>query len=552
MPCLSVVECPALDASCLRIHRFSTRKTIHLLALLATLPVIAPAAVTNYIWDGNAPNGNGNRRWSSAVNWAATNTVPPANNVRGLTNSDITFAGSLKLSPSMQNPYFIRSLVFDPTAGAFTLTAPGSTVLTIGAGGIVNQSANTQTIVNNLSLSNSQTWNASAGNLVVRGSVNLGANALTVAGAANVFQTNVIQGSGRIIKQGTGNLTLAGTGANVFSGGTTLDAGNITVAKVNALGSGPLTVNSGSLNLGSFNQTVGVFTMNGGSVVGTTAILTASAYQINSGTVNVRLGGNAPLVKSGSGTTTVTTPNVFNGGTIVNGGTLAINNTTGSGTGTGNVAVNSGGKLMGTGTVAGMITNGPGGTISAGSSVGLFNTGTQFWLGGSTNQWEISDAAGTAGVGWDLLNISGALNILATASNKTSLDVISFTLGGVPGQATNFDPAQSYLWTIAQTSGGVTFLAGQDVTSAFDLRVGGFANPLNGGAFDLALSSDGAQLNLVYTPAIIVPEPDKLSFAALAVCGYIYGRRFKQNWRSEYRPARRKDPQSSSTATAAA
>jgi autotransporter-associated beta strand protein len=268
--------------------------------------------------------------------------------------------------------------------------------------------------------------------------------------------------------------------------------------------------------------------------------------------LNVRLGGSGSFVKSSPGTTTVTAANLFSGGTTINGGTLAVNNLTGSGTGSGNVSINAGGMLQGTGTVGGEVTNGPGGTISAGNSVGLFNTGTQFWLGGSTNRWEISDATSTAGVGWDLLNISGTLNVLATAGNKATLDVLSLTLGGVPGEAANFDASQSYLWKIAQTSGGITFAPGEDVTTVFALMTGGFANPFNGGTFDLATSNGGLDLDLSFTPALAVPEPDKLSFAALAACGYIYGRRFKRHWRSDHRPVARPTPQPSSTATAAA
>lgn len=554
MPCLPTVEGCAFDLSCLRLHRFSRGKTTKLLALLAAvIPIAAPAAVTNYIWDGNAPFGNGSSRWSRFVNWSATNSAPPANNVRGLTNSDITFRGVLKLAPSMDRAYFIRSLTFDPTAGAFTLSSRGSQVLTIGAGGILNQSASTQTILSSLSLSNAQTWNAAAGNLVIRGGVNLGANALTVAGTANVSLADLVQGSAQIIKLGNGNLTFGGTAANTYSGGTTLDGGTITLAKANALGSGSLTVNSGTLNLGSLNQTVGLFSMTGGAVVGTSGTLTASAYQIQSGTVGVRLGGNGSFVKSGTGTTVVSTANLFSGGTVINGGTLAINNLTGSGTGSGNVSINSGGMLIGTGIISGMVTNRFGGTISAGADIGQFNTGSQFWLGGSTNRWEINDANSTAGLGWDLLNISGTLNILAAASNKTYLDVVSFTLGGVPGAAADFDPSQSYLWKIVQTSGGITFAPGEDAATVFELMTGKFANPLNGGRFDLATANGGRDLNLTYTPAILVPEPHTLAFIMLAACGYIYGRRFKRHWGSNgRRPVIAPSVQPSNTATAAA
>ena len=539
MPCLIAVNRRVFDRLRPQACRFLPAHLIGLVLLLATaLPVFTQAAVTNYVWDGGFL-GLGNSRWDRADNWnITTNTAPPANNIGGLTNSIITFSGVVKLTPLMENNYFIRSLVFDSSAGAFTLSSSGSQVLTIGAGGIANQSANRQTIVSGLSLSNSQTWDAGTGGLVVRGNANLGDNALTIAGSGNTLLTNVVQGSGAIIKQGAGNLVLAGTAANTYSGGTTLSGGTITVAKANALGSGPLTVNAGTLSLGSFNQTAGLFSMSGGSVIGTSAILTASAFQFSAGTVGVRLDSIGGLTKFGTGRTTLTGANTFSGGTVINGGTLAVNNTTGSGTGSGNVAINSGGTLAGNGTVSGIVTNSPGGTIAPGNSVGQLNTGSQIWFGGSTHELEISDATATAGVGWDLLNISGTLNILATSGDRTSLDVVSLTLGGTPGLAANFDPTQGYLWRILQTSGGITFAPGEDVTTAFTLLTGGFANALNGGQFGLETGNGGLDLNLIYTPAL-VPEPQALAFIALAACGLIYGRRFKRLWRSERRPVQR-------------
>jgi len=455
--------------------------------------------------------------------------MPVANSVGGLTNTDLTFSGSLKLAPVMENTYFIRSLIFDPSAGAFTLSSQGTEMLRIGSGGILNQSANTQTILSTLSLSNSQTWNVLAGDLNIQAGVSLGANIITIVGANDVTLAGLVQGSGRIVKQGGGDLLIGGASPNIYSGGTVLNDGTITLTKVNALGSGPLTITSGTLNLGSFNQAVGLFSMTGGTVSGTTGVLTASGYQVQSGTIGAQLGGSGSLIKSGGGVMTLATANTYSGGTIINGGTLAVNNLTGSGTGPGFVSINSGGTLIGRGSISGVITNRPGGTISPGAGIGQLSTGPQFWMGGSRFRWEIEDASSTAGVGWDLLNISGTLNVQGTAGNQITFDVASFTLAGNAGDAANFDPYQSYLWKMVQASGGITFMPGEDETTVFNLVTGGFANELDGGIFSLSLGNGGQDLYLVYTP---VPEPDKLSLMGLAVCTYIYGRRFKRNWTS--------------------
>jgi len=512
-------------------------KILHLVFLwVIWLPAIAPGQSTNYLWVGLANPGVGNARWNRASNW--TNSAPPPRSVAGLTNIDVTFAGVVKLAPSMQNNYYIRALIFASSAAGFTLDSQGGEVLAIGGGGIVNQSLNAQRIRSSLSLSNSQTWNAQAGNLNVQAPVNLGASTLTVAGDQDVSVDGVIRGTGRIVKQDSGELVIRGATRNTYSGGTTLNGGTMTVAKVNGLGTGFLTINSGTLNLGSYNQTVGQFSISGGTVNGTSATLTALGYQAFEGTINARLAGSGSFVKSGPGLMNLTTANTYGGGTVINGGTLAVNNLTGSGTGGGFVSVNNGGTLMGGGIISGLVTNHSGGTISPGFNIGQLTTGPEAWLGGSSFRWEISDAAATAGLGWDLLNVSGLLNILANGGNKVSLEVVSFTLGGGPGQTANFDPAQSYMWKIAQTTGGITFPAGEDATSVFNLVTSGFVNPGGGGTFSLSRSPGGQDLYLAYTPTA-VPEPDKLALLGLGACAYVYGRRIKRHWRTEPRAPNR-------------
>ena len=76
----------------------------------------------------------------------------------------------------------------------------------------------------------------------------------------------------------------------------------------------------------------------------------------------------AAITKVGTGSFTLTSANTHTGPTLINGGTLFVNNTTGSGTGTNYVAVNDSGTLGGTGFIFGPVTNFAGGTISPGSN----------------------------------------------------------------------------------------------------------------------------------------------------------------------------------------
>jgi len=218
------------------------------------------------------------------------------------------------------------------------------------------------------------------------------------------------------------------------------------------------------------------------------------------------ISGTGSLVKSGTGTVTLSGASSFSGGTTINGGRVVVNNVSGSGTGSGSVSINSSGTLGGTGTISGAVTNNPGGTLSAGSSVGQLNTGTEVWSGGSKILWEINDVDAGAGTGWDLLNIIGGLNITATSGNKVYLDLHSLTLANSPGPVNNFDSSQNYIWPIARTTAGISFLPAENEATVFELLLGQFSNALNGGVFNVSLSNGGNDLDVTYTPAA-VPEP---------------------------------------------
>ncbi len=531
MPCLPTVGGRVLElsASALAGHRFFRRNTARLLILLAVvLPAVTvSAAVANYTW---APVLPGNARWSRSVNWSLLNP-PPANNVSGLTNTDVTFAGTSKLTPVMDMNYYIHALTFASGAGAFTLTPQNSQVLFLGAGGITNRSVNTQTIQNAVTVRADQSWFANSGNLVFGGPVNLTGGDLTIAGGFTTTIQGSISGGGELIKAGAGNLILSGTAANPFTGGLTLNSGTVTVAKNNALGTGPLTLNGGLLNLGAYNLTASSVVLAGGTINSSSGgISSSSDYQLQSGTVSTRLGGTGGLIKTTSGAVTLTAANTYTGGTRIQGGRLTVNNTTGSGTGTGPVSIGAGGLLTGTGTLTGFVTNAPGGMISAGNEIGVLNLGNTIWFGGAANRWDLADAAGTAGVGWDLLNINGTLTLSATMPNRAIIDVTSFTLGGVTGLTANFDPTQNYLWTFVQTTGGIIFEPGFDVGTVFELVTGNFQNPTLGGLFGVELSGDGRSLNISYNAAIPVPEPNQFALVGVGFCGLIYLRRFKRNW----------------------
>ncbi|MDY0169155.1 MAG: LamG-like jellyroll fold domain-containing protein [Thermoguttaceae bacterium] len=98
------------------------------------------------------------------------------------------------------------------------------------------------------------------------------------------------------------------------------------------------------------------------------------------------------LVKDGPGTMVLSGESTFIGGVDVDAGTLLVNNTAGSGTGAGPVAVNSGATLGGTGTIGGATTIEGGGTLATGTSIGqlTFESDLSF-EDGAVWDWEFAN-----------------------------------------------------------------------------------------------------------------------------------------------------------------
>ena len=81
------------------------------------------------------------------------------------------------------------------------------------------------------------------------------------------------------------------------------------------------------------------------------------------------------LTKTGPGTMELTAANLYQGGTAISDGTLLVNNTSGSGTGSGGVTVQNGGTLAGNGTISAGVNVQSGGTLSPGNGVGTLTVG---------------------------------------------------------------------------------------------------------------------------------------------------------------------------------
>ena len=137
---------------------------------------------------------------------------------------------------------------------------------------------------------------------------------------------------------------------------------------------------------------------------------------------------------------------------------------------------------------------------------GLLNIGTQTECAGitldpaSTYTWEVKDAAGAAGVGFDQVTVPGTsnINVQATSGSKCLINLISLNAAS-PGQAANFNNNNAATWAIASAVGG-SLLNFDPSKFALSASTAQFQNNLGGGVFSLAPSGDGKSLNLVFTP----------------------------------------------------
>jgi autotransporter-associated beta strand protein len=325
-----------------------------------------------------------------------------------------------------------------------------------------------------------------ASSLIVQGggssgaaTVNMRGGSLKISGSSGAFEMGngastrggwLEMTGGTLTYLGTdgllmGNVATTATGATV-SGGTAYLTG-ITLNPFGGTASSLTVSNGATLYLGSvglvINQPSGTVLAtlgNGGATVGALATWSSSAPITLTGTttfqaadaatpanpwnitLNGVLSGNGGLTKTGNGTLTLSTANIYTGPTAVSNGTLFVNGSIAAGAVTVTNAA-----LAGTGTIGGATTLQPFSILAAGSGgVGTLSFGGALTLDAlSTNDFSVTP-------------VGGALNKVAVAGALTpNGSVIKITSGTALHRGTYT------LFTYGTVSG--TF----DATPAFDV-----------------------------------------------------------------------------------
>lgn len=256
-----------------------------------------------------------------------------------------------------------------------------------------------------------------SGNAVVNGSIIL----LSPWNATyEVDKSLVDEALAGVTKNGTGTWTLNNT--NYWQGGTVINNGTLALghATDTLSNNAPVTVNtSGILSIGAAKSDyIGQLRVNGGTVSGA-GTLRPLAVLAQAGSISASIDGLLTrLDKTTAGTLAITSANTYSNGTYVQGGTLLVNNTTGSGTGSGKVEVWSGATLGGNGTVAGPTNVLAGGILSPGNSIDSLTVGNLNLSGKLYAESNGDDLA-------DNVNVIGTVTLGAGSS-------LDFVLSAIP------------------------------------------------------------------------------------------------------------------------
>ena len=294
--------------------------------VLLFAPCLKAATLT---WDptgGGASDGAG--AWLTAGDW-----WDGVSNVNWTSGDNAIFGnGGTGGAVGLASPTTIGSITFNSFSGTYTLGTAGQAI-TLNNGITMNAGAGAATIISPITLGAAQSWTNNDDSLLTvgTGAITNGGFLLTVGGSGNTSISSVIGGTGGLTKTGAGTLTLSGT--NTFSGQLTVESGTLSIGSINgasangALGNSALAVILGSSgNTGTLRYT-GNSTGNINKVFSLAAGGT-SQFDVTSVASNLTLSGNntgtGNLIKTGAGVLTLSGNNGAYGSITINAGALQL------------------------------------------------------------------------------------------------------------------------------------------------------------------------------------------------------------------------------------
>ena len=310
---------------------------------------------------------------------------------------------------------------------------------------------------------------------VQSGDINLGGNLSTVNGDFKLLDTGAAPNGLFLVSDSSATFTFGGNFViQIASGAGLILCGNTGSPTVNIAGN--LSILAGFLDLGD----LGVSTrLNASGDVGVG--VTGQLFDTGTGKIHF----------SKSGVQTFTGGGGFSGVDWI---------------------IDSGSTLKGEGNIGGTLE--VNGTVSPGNGIGSLSSGTNKWNSAGAYLFEINNATGVEGTGWDTLSIvPDALIIAATSGSPFTIGIHS--LNGISaGNTANFNYNNNYSWRIAQAGSVSGFAANK-----FVITDTAFQNDLAGGTFGLAQS--GGDVNLTFTtnsaPVALATNYSRLQGSSLKI-----------------------------------
>ena len=250
------------------------------------------------------------------------------------------------------------------------------------------------------------------------------------------FHGTIAGPTGSLVVNGGSGMELRGS--NTYGGGTTIDGEALLIASNNhALGSGPVTINSGS------------------GLVTNIGITLTNPITLNAG------GGLA-----GYGTFSPGGNIMFATTSILDPGSAGMNNN-------------------------GLVPPTPGKLSFGGGTSITFGSGGAYWF-------SMSDANGAPGVGYSTVDLmGGTLGIAASADHPFNIDVLSFDPGtNQPGPVPTFSASNTYSWTLV-SAGSIT---GTFDPSFFNIDTTAFSNSTDPDHFYVSETGGDLMLNFTPVP----------------------------------------------------